>query len=265
MIIDTHTHLDNEKYYDDIDEVIQNATNNGVEKFIIPAASPKDIKRAVELSEKYENIFFAVGVHPIDIENYDDKFLLDYINHDKCVAVGEIGLDYYYTKETKDLQIKLFKHQLDIAVKYNKPVIIHIRDASQDSLEILEKYTQLKGVLHCYNADEMLLKLKDNFYYGIGGVITFKNAKKLINVFPKIPKNRVIIETDSPYLTPHPHRGKRNEPAYTTLVRDKIADLWEMTSKEVEDITTKNTKELFNIWKNYYLYACFLLFHYLQW
>ena len=101
--------------------------------------------------------------------------------------------------------------------------------------------------MHCYNADEELLKLKDNFYYGIGGVITFKNAKKLINVFPKIPKNCVIIETDSPYLTPHPHRGKRNEPSYTTLIRDKIAELWNVSSKEVEDITTKNAKELFNI------------------
>jgi len=252
MIIDTHTHLDNKKYYNDIDEVIKRAKENGVEKFIIPAASPKDIKRAVELAEKYDEIYFAVGVHPIDIIYFDYHYLTDYINHPKCVAVGEIGLDYHYTKETKDYQIELFQEQLDIAIEYNKPVIIHIREATHDSFEILDryvkKYPNLKGVLHCYNADEELLKLKDNFYYGIGGVITFKNAKKLINVFPKIPKNRVIIETDSPYLTPHPYRGERNEPMYTTLVRDKIAELWNTTPKEVENITTKNAKELFNIW-----------------
>jgi TatD DNase family protein len=251
MIIDTHCHLDNEKYYKDVDEVIKRAEENGVKEFIIPAASPKDIKRAVELSEKYNEIYFAVGVHPLDIENFKIEYLTDYINHSKCVAVGEIGLDYHYTKETKEKQIELFKKQLDIAIKYNKPVIIHIREANKDAFEILEdyisKYPTLKGVLHCFNADEQFLKLSNNFYYGIGGVITFKNARKLIEVFPKIPKNRVIIETDSPYLTPHPYRGQRNEPFYTTLVRDKIAELWNISHEEVEKITTKNAKELFNI------------------
>ena len=251
MIIDTHTHLDNEKYYDDLDEVIKRAKENGVEKFIIPAANPKDIKRAVEISEKYDDIYFAVGVHPLDILKFDYHYLLDYINHPKCVAVGEIGLDYHYTKDTKDYQIELFQEQLDIAIEYNKPVIIHIREANQDSYEILEryikKYPNLKGVLHCFNADEQFLKFSDNFYYGIGGVLTFKNARKLVEVFPKIPKNRVIIETDSPYLTPHPYRGERNEPSYTTLVRDKIAELWNVSKEEVEEITTKNARDLFNI------------------
>ena len=251
MIIDTHTHLDNEKYYNDLDEVIKRAKENGVEKFIIPAANPKDIKRAVEISEKYEDVYFAVGVHPIDILQFDYHYLLDYINHPKCVAVGEIGLDYHYTKDTKDYQIELFQEQLDIAIEYNKPVIIHIREANKDSYDIIERYLKeypnLKGVFHCFNADEQFLKFSDNFYYGIGGVLTFKNARKLVEVFPKIPKNRVIIETDSPYLTPHPYRGKRNEPSYTTLVRDKIADLWNVSKEEVEEITTKNAKELFNI------------------
>jgi len=251
MIIDTHCHLDNEKYYLDIDEVIKKAKESGVKKFIIPAASPKDIERAIELSEKYDEIYFAVGVHPCDIVNFKIKYSTNYINNPKCVAVGEIGLDYHYTKETKETQIELFKKQLDIAIKYNKPVIIHIREANQDAFEILEKYISkypnLRGVLHCFNADAQFLKLKNNFYYGIGGVITFKNARKLVEVFPKIPQNRVIIETDSPYLTPHPHRGERNEPSYTTLVRDKIAELWNIDAKKVEEITTKNAKELFNI------------------
>ena len=251
MIIDTHTHLDNEKYYEDLDEVIKRAKENNVQKFIIPAANPKDIKRAVEISEKYEDVYFAVGVHPLDILNFDYPYLLDYINHPKCVAVGEIGLDYHYTKDTKDYQIELFQEQLDIAIQYNKPVIIHIREANKDSYEILDryikKYPNFRGVLHCFNADSQFLNFSDNFYYGIGGVLTFKNARKLVEVFPKIPKNRVIIETDSPYLTPHPYRGKRNEPSYTTLVRDKIADLWNVSKEEVEEITTQNAKELFNI------------------
>jgi len=251
MIIDTHCHLDNEKYYNDVDEVIKRAKENGVEKFIIPAASPKDINRAVELAEQYEDIYFAVGVHPLDINLFEYHYLLDYINHPKCVAVGEIGLDYHYTKDTKDYQIELFQEQLDIAIEHNKPVIIHIREANKDAFEILDryvkKYPSLKGVLHCFNADSQFLKLSDNFYYGIGGVLTFKNARKLIEVFPKIPKNRVIIETDSPYLTPHPYRGQRNEPSYTTLVRDKISELWQISKEEVENITTKNAKELFNI------------------
>jgi len=251
MLIDTHTHLDNEKYFNDIEDVIKRAEEHGVKKFIIPAASPKDIERAVELAEKYSEIYFAVGVHPIDIRSFDYHYLLNYIKHKKCVAVGEIGLDYHYTTETKDYQIELFQEQLDIAIEYQKPVIIHIREANRDSFEILDryikKYPDLKGVLHCYNADETFLKFSKNFYYGIGGVITFKNAKKLVNVFPKIPKERVIIETDSPYLTPHPYRGKRNEPFYTTLVRDKIAELWNLTADEVEEITTKNARELFKI------------------
>ncbi|NPA55685.1 MAG: TatD family hydrolase [Epsilonproteobacteria bacterium] len=251
MLIDTHTHLDNQKYINDVDEVIQNAKAVGVEKFIIPAADPRDITRAVSLAQKYEDVYFAVGVHPIDIQKYNQKYLLDYITHEKCVAVGEIGLDYHYTKQTRQEQIKYFREQLLIAHEYDKPVIIHIREATQDSLDVLsdfiQQYPNTKGVLHCFNADERLLCLKDNFYYGIGGVITFKNAKKLINVFPKIPKDRVVIETDSPYLTPHPYRGSRNEPKYTTLVRDKIASLWNISTQEVEDITTKNATELFGI------------------
>ena len=249
MIIDTHTHLDNVKFKDDVDEVIKRAEEAGVKKFIIPAADPKDLPRAVELSEKYENIYFAVGVHPIDIDKYEDKLLLDYINHKKCVAVGEIGLDYHWEKEAKqqEKQQELFARQIEIALKHNKPIIVHIREATEDSIKILDKYPEVKGVLHCFNAAEQLLKFKENFYYGIGGVITFKNAKKLINVFPKIPKERVIIETDAPYLTPHPYRGQRNEPFYTTLVRDKIAELWETTPEEVEKITTENAERLFNI------------------
>ncbi|EDM24121.1 TatD family hydrolase [Caminibacter mediatlanticus] len=249
MIIDTHTHLDNQKFIDDIDEVIKRAKEVGVEKFIIPAADPSDLNRAIKLSEKYNNIYFAVGVHPVDIEKYDDKLLLDYITHPKCVAVGEIGLDYHWVKDKdkQKKQIELFHRQINIAKEFNKPIIVHIREATADSYEIIKSHPEIRGVFHCFNAAHQLLDFSDRFYYGIGGVITFKNARKLVEVFPEIPKDKVIIETDSPYLTPHPYRGKRNEPYYTILVRDKIAELWDVSKEDVEEITTKNARRLFNI------------------
>lgn len=249
MIIDTHTHLDNQKFIDDVDDVIKRAKEAGVGKFIIPAADPADLPRAIELAQKYNEIYFAVGFHPVDIDKYDEKLITCFINHPKCVAVGEIGLDYHWVKENaqREKQKEYFKKQIELAIKFDKPIIVHIREATEDSLNILEEYPESRGVLHCFNAAEQLLKLKDRFYYGIGGVITFKNAKKLINVFPKIPKNRVVIETDAPYLTPHPYRGKRNEPMYTVYVRDKIAKLWGVEPAEAEKITTENAEELFNI------------------
>ncbi|NPA87929.1 MAG: TatD family hydrolase [Epsilonproteobacteria bacterium] len=249
MIIDTHTHLDNEKFIDDVDEVIRRAKDAGVEKFIIPAADPKDLPRAIELAQNYEDVYFAVGFHPVDIDKYDEKLITCFITHPKCVAVGEIGLDYHWVKEPekRQKQIELFHRQIEIAKEYNKPIIVHIRDATEDSVKVIEAHPDIKGVFHCYNAAHQLLKFSDRFYYGIGGVITFKNARKLLEVFPKIPKERVIIETDAPYLTPHPHRGKRNEPYYTIYVRDKIAELWGVTPQEVEEITTQNAKRLFKI------------------
>jgi len=255
MIIDTHTHLDDDRYIDDLEVVIQNAKVANVGAFIIPGASIETLSKAVEISQIYDNIYFAVGVHPYDIEHYDRDILEQYITHPNCVAVGECGLDYFRLPESKEQveiekqkQKEIFLDQIELANQYEKPLIVHIRDASADSLEILQKYPLKKGgVLHCYNADESLLKLKDNFYYGIGGVITFKNAKKLINVYPKIPLDRLVIETDSPYLTPHPHRGERNEPSYTKLIAQKMAELSEIDVSDIEDITTANAKKLFGI------------------
>ncbi|WP_457560852.1 TatD family hydrolase [Caminibacter sp.] len=249
MIIDTHTHLDNEKFINDVDEVIKRAKESGVEKFIIPAADPKDLPRAIELAQKYDDIYFGVGFHPVDIDKYDEKLITCFINHPKCVAVGEIGLDYYWVKEKEkqDRQKELFRRQIELALEYDKPIIVHVREATADTYDIIKDYPEVRGVFHCYNAAHQLLDFSDRFYYGIGGVITFKNARKLVEVFPKIPKNRVIIETDAPYLTPHPFRGKRNEPMYTVYVRDKIAELWDVDKKEVEKITTENAKRLFGI------------------
>jgi len=180
-----------------------------------------------------------------------------YITHPKCVAVGECGLDYFrlpddiQEKENNILlQKEIFVSQIKLALKYNKPLIIHIRDASLPSKEILESFDlkSIGGVLHCFNADSQLLSLANNgFYFGIGGVVTFKNGKKLVNIIDKIPLDRLLIETDAPYLTPEPHRGTRNEPAYTTLVAQKLSQLLNLPLKEIEDLTTNNASKLFAI------------------
>ena len=254
MIIDTHCHLDDERYHEDIEEVLERAKAKGVERFIIPGADPKTLKRAVQLSEQYDEIYFSVGVHPYDASNYNKDFLSLFVKHEKCVAIGECGLDYFRLPETEDeviqeksLQKKVFIDQIKWAKELHLPLIVHVRESSADCLSLLEKYAgEEGGVLHCFNANESLLKLADkNFYYGIGGVLTFKNAKKLINVYTKIPEDKLIIETDAPYLTPHPHRGKRNEPAYTALVASKMSELSNLDFSTIKSTTTSNAKRLF--------------------
>jgi len=254
MIIDTHCHLDDARYDEDIEEVLWRAKAAGVERFIIPGADPSTLQRAVALAEQYDEVYFAVGVHPYDASNYNRAFLEPFVTHEKCVAIGECGLDYYRLPETpeaiaeeKALQKEVFVDQILWAKSLALPLIVHIRDSSEDCLALLEEHAGQKGgVLHCYNANEILLRLSDrNFYYGIGGVLTFKNAKKLINVYPKIPTERLIIETDAPYLTPHPHRGKRNEPSYTTLILAKMAELSGLGEDELASTTTINAQKLF--------------------
>ncbi len=257
MIIDTHVHLDDKRYCDDLDDVIKRAQQNKVERFIIPGADPRTLDRAVEISLKYNNVYFAIGVHPYDIDLFEALDFEKYINYEKCVAIGECGLDYFRLngsdsekEQIKNKQKYVFKQQIMLAKKYHKPLIVHIRDSSNDAKNILLEYNakEVSGVLHCYNADEQLLCLaKENFYFGIGGVVTFKNAKKLVNVLPKIPPEKLLIETDAPYLTPEPHRGQRNEPAYTSFVVRKISNLLSADIASISDLTTKNAKRLFNI------------------
>ncbi len=211
--------------------------------------------QAIKLSEKYDEIYFALGIHPYDIEQYDEKILEKYISHSKCIAVGECGLDYFRLPKNENEKIKniqkqkeVFISQINFAKKVKKPLIIHIREASMDAKKILEDYEakEVGGVLHCYNADENLLSLSNhNFYFGIGGVVTFKNAKKLLAVLNKIPKDKLLIETDAPYLTPHPFRGKRNEPLYTKYIVEKISQILNLDSNEIESLTSKNAYKLF--------------------
>lgn len=255
MIIDTHIHLDDDRYREDFEEMIQRALSVGVKSFIIPGAHPSTLSRAVELCEQYENIYFAVGVHPYDLEGLEALDFEHYASHPKCVAIGECGMDYYRlegSEEEKSAEKKrqedAFRLQIRFAKKVKKPLIVHIRDASHDSKMILlsECAGEVGGVLHCYNADDELLSLADeNFYFGIGGVLTFSNAKKLVNILPRIPTDKLLIETDGPYLTPHPHRGSRNEPSYTVLVAQKMSDILNITLEEIESLTTNNAVRLF--------------------
>lgn len=250
-IIDTHCHLDDKAYNDDLNEVLANSFENNIDKIIIPAADIKDLPRAVALCERYENLYFAVGTHPHFCASYDEKPLRDFITHEKCVGVGECGLDYHYIKaddmEEKARQERVFVAQLELAVEFKKPVIIHIREANAPSFKLLQSYTKnlVGGVLHCFNASEMLLDLKDKFYFGIGGVVTFKNAKNLVQILPKIPQNRLLIETDAPYLTPEPFRGQRNEPILTHFVASKMAEILGVQRDELIKTCTQNSHDLF--------------------
>ncbi|MCK9453575.1 MAG: TatD family hydrolase [Sulfurimonas sp.] len=257
MIIDTHVHLDDRRYEEDLQEVLNRAREGGVERFIIPGADPANLDRAVEIAQKNSDVYFAVGVHPYDMDIFDTLDFSNYIEHPKCVAVGECGLDYFRLEGTdeekereKNRQKEIFIAQIEVAKKYKKPLIVHIRDASRDSKEILLAHgaKEVGGVLHCYNADEELLSLaKEGFYFGIGGVLTFKNAKKLPHVLPKIPNERLLIETDGPYLTPTPHRGERNEPLYTTFIAKKMSEILEISLEDIKKTTTQNALKLFDI------------------
>jgi TatD DNase family protein len=255
MIVDTHIHLDNERYLEDVDKVIGDAIDDGVGRFIIPGADPKDLPRAKMLADKYKEVYYAVGMHPYDMNNYSEDLIRETIADKKCIAIGECGLDYFRLPEDKAAreaeiqeQKNIFRAHIRLANEFDVPLIVHIRDASHDARVILEEERSKGGVLHCFNADEELLPLADkNFYFGIGGVLTFKNARKLVNVLPKIPKDKLLIETDGPYLTPHPHRGERNEPKYTALVSNKISELLDMKSEDVNLLTTTNAHRLFGI------------------
>lgn len=257
-ICDTHCHLDSEAFSEDLSEVLARAFNGGIDKIIIPAADINTLPKAVELTNSNEKIFFAVGIHPLECENKKNDFALleKLITHPKCVAVGECGYDYFYHKEAhlKQKQKELFERQIELAYRYKKPLIIHSREANNDTFQTLKAFIDRTkgefrkghyGVLHCFNASEHLLGLKDHFYFGIGGVLTFKNAKNLAEILPKIPKNKLLLETDAPYLTPEPHRGKKNEPFYTNLVANKLASLLECSLNEVQRFCEENTTNLF--------------------
>lgn len=251
-IIDTHCHLDSESFYDDLGEVLLHAFENGIDSIIIPGADIEDLPRAREIAHSHERVFYAAGVHPYELCTFDENILRECLKDSKCVAVGECGLDYYRLKsedvEFKKTQKEFFIFQLELAKEFQKPVIVHSRDANEDTYEILKKHSRelCGGVLHCFNASKRLLELADEgFYFGIGGVLTFKNAKNLVEILPQIPKDRLLLETDAPYLAPEPFRGKRNDPLLTQKVADKMSEILGLPRGELLELCFKNSQKLF--------------------
>lgn len=254
MLFDTHAHLNAIQYEEDLVDVIDRAKSEGVTNIVVVGFDQPTIAKAIELSEKYDFIYAAVGWHPVDaIDMTDDDLLLieKLARHPKVVALGEMGLDYYWDKSPKEIQKEVFRKQIQLAKKVSLPIIIHNREATADIVEILreENATEVGGIMHCFSSSLEIAKqcMEMNFYISFGGPVTFKNAKKVKEVATEIPSDKLLIETDCPYLTPHPYRGKRNEPSYVKLVAETIAELRGITLDELALITTKNAKKIFDI------------------
>lgn len=254
MLIDTHSHIDLENFEDHFDKVIETAKEYGVEKVVIPGVSPAGFERIIDLCERYENVFGAVGVHPEDVNSYDDnaeKLIREYIKHPKIVAIGEIGLDYYWDKSQVERQKEIFERQILIAKEFGKPVLVHDREAHLDTFEILKKTnaSQIGVVMHCFSGSpEFAMEcVREGFYIALGGVVTFKNAKKTKEVAKVVPLDKLLLETDAPYMAPVPFRGQENQPAFVKFVAQEIADLRCISFEEVALTTTKNAQNLLKI------------------
>ena len=240
-LTDTHFHLTLE---DDIDGIIKRADDNNVKNLILSCCDLKNIEEGLKIISKYSNIYLTIGLHPDEINDYNENFIpyLEnlIINNQKIIGIGEIGLDYYHNKENKYDQIKLFKTQLDLAKKLDMPVIIHSRDATEDTINILKEYN-LKTTIHCFTGSLEVAKIyvKEGYLLGIGGVSTFKNTN-LKETLKYIPLENIVLETDSPYLSPEPFRGSKNEPKNISVICDNLAIIKNITRDEVIKVTTNN-------------------------
>lgn len=271
MLTDTHCHLDFNKFDEDRQAVIERAVEAGVECMVVPGLDLESSRAAVQLASSHPKIYAAIGFHPTDLDKFSEKAFEEIktlIHHDKVVAVGEIGIDYYWVKEAEQraFQIEVLRRQLDFAAAVHKPVIIHMREeedawfgqASLDLLEVLSEWqaalmkqdpplAEKPGVLHSFNGNlETAQKaISLNFYIGVTGPVTYKNAEEKRQIIRQLPLERLLIETDAPFLTPVPHRGKRNEPAFVAYIADKIAEIHMTTREQVAEITTTNAARLF--------------------
>ena len=249
MYIDTHCHLSLEDY-DDIDLVIKENRDNNISKIIISGCTRDSIIESLKYIDKYDDVFATIGYHPSEVDdcNDDDLILLDeQLKHKKVVGVGEIGLDYHYGKEDRDKQIELFEKQLKIAEINNLPVVIHSRDATEDTINILKKYN-VRGVMHCFSGSIETAKIYTSmgFLLGIGGVVTFKNSN-LFKVVEEVGIENIVLETDSPYLTPEPFRGKKNSSKYIPYIAKRIAEILNISVEEVGKITSNNASSMFDL------------------
>ena len=253
MIFDTHAHYDDERFDEDRYQLIEELHNNGI-AYILNAASDIDSTNiGIELAKKYNFVFTSAGVHPHNVEKINDSDIEDIekliIANKKIVAIGEIGLDYYYDFSPRELQKKWFAEQISLAKKVNLPIIVHDRDAHEDVMKLIkrEDAKQVGGVFHCYSGSVEMAKdvLNNNFYIAFGGSVTFKNARKVIDVVKFVPDDRFLVETDCPYLTPEPFRGKRNHSGYLKYIIKKIAEIKGLSFEKVAELTMENGRRLF--------------------
>jgi TatD DNase family protein len=246
MLIDTHCHLSNDDY-DNLEEVIKEM--NGF--MIASGCDDKTNKEVIELVNKYDNVYGTLGIHPEEIDNitYDSfKLIEDNLNNPKIVAIGEIGLDYYWTKDNIDKQKEIFEYQVRLALKYNMPIVVHSREAIQDTYDILKKY-KVKGSIHCFSSSLEMAKefIKLGYKIGVGGTLTFKNSKKIQDIVEQLDLKDILLETDSPYLTPEPYRGKRNKPSNVYYVALKVSQLKNTDLDEVLKQTNNSAIDMFDL------------------
>lgn len=249
MLIDTHCHLLKE-YYSSISDELRHISDAGIKKIVISAYDEKTITEVLNISKMYENVYCSIGIHPSEADkdcNNALKLITNNINNPKVVAIGEIGLDYHYEDYNKEAQINLLSKQLEIAERYNKPVVIHSREATEDTINVLKKYS-VKGVIHSFSGsvETANMYIKMGFYLGINGVITFKNCH-LIEVIRKIGVNNIVLETDSPYLTPTPYRGTKNSPSNIVLITKYLSDELGIDVSTLANITGNNACHIFDI------------------
>lgn len=252
-MIDTHTHLYSEEFDGDRAEMIQRALDKGISKFFLPAIDSEYHEKMLALESEYPGEIFAMmGLHPTYVkpETWENELQIveNYLKQRKFSAIGEIGIDLYWDKSTLDIQIKAFEQQIDWAIEYDLPIVIHTRESFDEVFEVLErkKHPKLRGIFHCFsgNLEQAKHAINLNFLLGIGGVVTFKNGK-IDQFLHEIPLEKIVLETDSPYLAPVPHRGKRNESAYLDLVVGKLVDIYKKDFSEIDRITTENAEKIF--------------------
>jgi TatD DNase family protein len=254
MLFDTHVHLNVKQFEEDRQAVIDRALEAGVTHMVVVGFDRETIPSAMALAEQYDFIYAAIGWHPvdaIDMKDEDLAWIEELSAHPKVVAIGEMGLDYHWDKSPKEIQKEVFRKQIELAKKVNLPIIIHNREATKDIVEILkeENAKQVGGIMHCYSGSVEIAKecTEMNFLISLGGPVTFKNAKKPKEVAKEIDLDYLLIETDCPFLAPHPNRGKRNEPAYVKLVAEQIAEIKGISYEEVTTKTNENAKKLFHL------------------
>lgn len=250
-IFDTHSHYDDEAFDPDREELVSSLKGKGVVGVVSCGCDIPSTKANRALAHKFDDFYFASGFHPENLEEYtldDLSQLNEYLNDEKCVAVGEIGLDYHWMESTKEKQKDFFVGQIEIAKKLGLPVIVHDREAHGDTLDIL-KAMQPKGVVHCFSGSKEMAReiVKIGMFIGLNGVATFKNARKSLEVVKEIPLDRLVLETDCPYLAPEPHRGKRNDSSFIPFVAERIGEVLGISAQEVLDKTCQNAKKLYNL------------------